>query len=49
MCWVGRTEWLAIPPQESGLIARRFKGPGLAQLWATKQLVAISITQPGDA
>lgn len=30
-----RAEWLAIPPEGSDLRARRFRGPGLAQRWAT--------------
>lgn len=43
MSWVGNLEWLVIPPESRGLKARRFKGPALAQVWATECETAAGI------
>lgn len=34
--WWARPEWVAVPPEGRNLPVRRFRGPGLAQRWATE-------------
>lgn len=35
-------EWLAVPPEGSGIVARKFSGPAKAQIWATECQVAMA-------